>query len=99
MEKVNTLCRQDGHIDRRHAAARLRPSTRGWDETKLLGLAASLEQQSEHPIATPVVQGAKERGIRLSNISTFSQSPVRAYKRVDVVCNFGIHMLDELRPA
>jgi Cu+-exporting ATPase len=41
------------------------------NETELLRLAASLEQGSEHPLASAIVQGAKEKGIALSPVQDF----------------------------
>jgi Cu+-exporting ATPase len=41
-------------------------------ENELLTLAASLEKASEHPLATAIVTGAKERGIALTEVSQFS---------------------------
>ncbi|MFN2507483.1 MAG: HAD-IC family P-type ATPase, partial [Chthoniobacterales bacterium] len=38
---------------------------------ELLSLAASLEQESEHPIAVAIVRGAKERRIRLREVERF----------------------------
>ena len=43
----------------------------GIGEPELLGLTASLEQSSEHPLATAIVQGAKERSVRLSTATNF----------------------------
>ena len=37
------------------------------DEQTLLQLAASLERNSEHPLAAAIVSGASERGVRLTN--------------------------------
>lgn len=42
------------------------------DENELIRLAASLEQESEHPIARAIVAAAKERKIRLSEAHGFS---------------------------
>ena len=42
-----------------------------FDETTLLRLAASLEQASEHPLATAIVQGAKERNVQLAPADDF----------------------------
>ena len=45
------------------------------DETRLLTLAASIESQSEHPIATGVVHAAEEREIRLPQPKGFRAIP------------------------
>ena len=42
-----------------------------FDETELLGLAASLERGSEHPLAEAIVAGAKERGACLVDAADF----------------------------
>ncbi len=44
----------------------------GWDEDIVLGLAASLEQASEHPLAAAIVAGATERGASLSGVAEFA---------------------------
>ncbi|MBY0497556.1 MAG: copper-translocating P-type ATPase [Cyanobacteria bacterium] len=43
----------------------------GWDETRLLRLAASLERGSEHPLAAAIVAGAEERNIQLAGTEQF----------------------------
>jgi Cu+-exporting ATPase len=43
----------------------------GFDETKLLHLAASLELASEHPLAAAIVSGAKDRKIELAKAKAF----------------------------
>jgi Cu+-exporting ATPase len=43
----------------------------GFDEARLLKLAASLERGSEHPLAAAIVEGAKERGVSLSQVEDF----------------------------
>jgi Cu+-exporting ATPase len=43
----------------------------GFDESKLLRLAASLERASEHPLAAAIVTGAKERGVELVKVESF----------------------------
>ncbi|MDD1743560.1 MAG: heavy metal translocating P-type ATPase, partial [Methanomassiliicoccales archaeon] len=44
-------------------------------ETEIIGLASSLEQLSEHPIAKGVVDGARERGLELSKVEGFRAIP------------------------
>ncbi len=43
----------------------------GFDERRLLQLAASLERGSEHPLAAAIVAGAQERGIELMKAQSF----------------------------
>jgi Cu+-exporting ATPase len=43
----------------------------GFDENTLMGLAASLERSSEHPLAAAIVAAARERGLTLQNVTDF----------------------------
>ena len=43
----------------------------GFDANDFLRLAASLEQNSEHPLASAIVQGAKEQGLTLDDVKDF----------------------------
>ncbi|MEQ1952819.1 heavy metal translocating P-type ATPase [Mesorhizobium sp. CN2-181] len=43
----------------------------GLDDDALLGLAAALEQGSEHPLAEAIVEGARERGVAIDKVSAF----------------------------
>jgi Cu+-exporting ATPase len=43
----------------------------GLDEPTFLGLAATLERGSEHPLAEAIVNGAEERGVTLSRAESF----------------------------
>jgi Cu+-exporting ATPase len=43
----------------------------GFDAKKFLRLAASLEQNSEHPLAAAIVQGAKEQKLKLDEVKDF----------------------------
>jgi Cd2+/Zn2+-exporting ATPase len=47
----------------------------GWDEERVLGLAASAERFSEHHMATAIVRGAGERGIPLEEAFAFRALP------------------------
>jgi Cu+-exporting ATPase len=47
----------------------------GADEDEVLALAASLEKQSEHPLAEAIYKEAEENGIGLSDVDTFSAIP------------------------
>ena len=49
----------------------------GIGEGEFLGLAASLERPSEHPLAAAVIQRAEEAGAELSEVSEFTALPGR----------------------
>ena len=72
MEKVDTLI-----VDKTGTLTLGKPRlievvTAGrFDEREVLGLAASLEKGSEHPLAAAIVAGASERGIELSDTTEF----------------------------
>jgi Cu+-exporting ATPase len=76
MEKVDTLV-----IDKTGTLTEGKPKVvaiapaAGFDEAKILQLAASVERGSEHPLATAIVAAAAERKIALMNVTGFD-SPV-----------------------
>ncbi|MDE0583610.1 heavy metal translocating P-type ATPase [Planococcus sp. A6] len=43
----------------------------GYSEEQVLQLAAAIEQNSEHPIATGIVQSAKERNLKIGKVTDF----------------------------
>ena len=54
----------------------------GMDEDELLGLAASLERGSEHPLADALVEGARRRGVEIVEASEFDALTGKGVKGV-----------------
>jgi Cu+-exporting ATPase len=73
MRKVDTLV-----VDKTGTLTEGKPklvtvvTANGWEEQKLLWLAASLERASEHPLAAAIVSGATERGVELTKTEDFA---------------------------
>jgi len=73
MEKIDTLV-----VDKTGTLTEGKPRLvgieveNGFDENQVLGLAASLERASEHPLADAIVAGARERNIELSGTRRFA---------------------------
>ncbi|WP_168203435.1 heavy metal translocating P-type ATPase [Oceanispirochaeta crateris] len=51
------------------------PLAEGWSHKELLALAASLEDNSEHPLAQSVVAAARKEGLKLKKSENFSSFP------------------------
>lgn len=72
LEKVTTLV-----VDKTGTLTEGKPKlvdilpTAGFDAKEFLSLAASLEQNSEHPLAAAIVQGAKDQAIVLAAVKDF----------------------------
>jgi Cu+-exporting ATPase len=72
MEKVDTLL-----VDKTGTLTEGKPKVvavvagTGFDENEALRLAASVERASEHPLALAIVAAARERGLTLSDVSSF----------------------------
>jgi len=72
MEKVDTLV-----VDKTGTLTEGKPkltavvTASGFDEADVLRLAASVERASEHPLADAIVRAARERDIRLADVSGF----------------------------
>jgi Cu+-exporting ATPase len=72
LEKVTTLV-----VDKTGTLTEGKPKlidvlpTGGFDKKEFLRLAASLEQNSEHPLAAAIVRGAKEQGIVFETVKDF----------------------------
>ncbi len=72
LEKVDTLI-----VDKTGTLTEGKPGlsevlpVQGMDPGELLRLAASLEQNSEHPLASAIVRGAKNQGVLLEEVKEF----------------------------
>lgn len=51
----------------------------GLEESEVLGLAASLDQGSEHPLAAAIVTAARQQGLALSNVQISILRPGSAF--------------------
>ena len=67
VDKTGTLTEGKPKFDRAVGVA-------GFDEDELLRLAASLDQGSEHPLATAIVRAARERNLNLNKVEQFDSS-------------------------
>ncbi len=72
LEKITTLVldKTGTLTDGKPKLVDVLPAT-GFEAKEFLGLAASLEQNSEHPLAAAIVAGAKEQGIALAAAKDF----------------------------
>ena len=72
LEKVDTVV-----VDKTGTLTEGRPSVAsviaapGWEEDQILGIAATLERASEHPLAAAILAGANKRGIGFGVIGAF----------------------------
>jgi Cu+-exporting ATPase len=72
MEKVDTLV-----VDKTGTLTLGKPklaqvlTVSGFDEKNFLHMVASLEKSSEHPLASAIVEGARERGIQTASVTDF----------------------------
>ncbi len=85
MRKVDTLV-----VDKTGTLTEGKPKlaavepAQGFDEKKVLHLAASLERGSEHPLAAAIVAGAEARGIALGPVEAFQSATGKGVRgRVD----------------
>lgn len=69
MEKMETMAKLKSLLEEARLIDVL--PTGGFDAKEFLRLAASLEQNSEHPLAAAIVQGAKEQGIVFEAVKDF----------------------------
>jgi Cu+-exporting ATPase len=76
LEKIDTLViDKTGTLTEGKPAVTALVTANGFDEARLLQLAASLERGSEHPLADAIVAAARERELQLSEATEFD-SPI-----------------------
>lgn len=61
-----------GTVTEGHPAVTALHCVPDWDEERLLRFAASIEQGSEHPLASAVIAAAKQRGLELLAVEQFA---------------------------
>jgi Cu+-exporting ATPase len=72
MEKIDTVVvDKTGTLTEGRPALTDRTAVEGFDENELLRLIASVEQNSEHPLAAALTEAAKERNLDLTNAADF----------------------------
>lgn len=72
LEKVTTLVvDKTGTLTVGKPKLALVKTLNGFRETEVLTLAASLERSSEHPLAQAIVEGARERNLKLESVTEF----------------------------
>lgn len=67
LDKTGTITQGRPGLERVHAMP-------GWDAEKVLGASASVERQSEHPVAGAIVRAALDRGLPLDEVRDFRLS-------------------------
>jgi P-type Cu+ transporter len=72
LEKVDTLVvDKTGTLTAGHPELAAVQALEGYTENEVLGLAAALEQASEHPLAAAITAAARSRGLKLSPVEGF----------------------------
>lgn len=83
MEKVDTLI-----IDKTGTLTEGKPklmevvTASGFEQNDVLRLVASLEKSSEHPLASAIIKGAEERGLKLGSVQDFASVTGKGVKGV-----------------
>lgn len=68
LDKTGTITKGEPELTDLHPVG-------AWSEAELLRLAASAERNSEHPLASAIVKGARERGANLADPADFTAIP------------------------
>jgi Cu+-exporting ATPase len=69
LDKTGTVTRGEP------AVGAVMPCADGWTAEQILALAASAEQDSEHPVGAAIVRRAKEQGLPLRPVTSFAAVP------------------------
>jgi Cu+-exporting ATPase len=69
LDKTGTVTRGEPSV------GAIMPCADGWTAEQILALAASAEQDSEHPVGAAIVRRAKEQGIPLRPVTSFAAVP------------------------
>jgi P-type Cu+ transporter len=76
LEKVDTLVLdKTGTITEGRPRVTTIAGTRGWDESTILRVAATLERPSEHPLAGAILAAAKEKEVAPGDLADFHYRP------------------------
>ncbi|PSL44408.1 Cu+-exporting ATPase [Salsuginibacillus halophilus] len=68
LDKTGTITEGEPQVTNVYAVS-------GWNEAALLEITASAEQPSEHPLASAIVQGAKDQHLRVQQPESFTSLP------------------------
>jgi Cu2+-exporting ATPase len=91
MNKVNTLIiDKTGTITEGKPGLRSYKSFKSRGDDEILRLAASLDINSEHPIAEAIVKGAKEKNIELLEVGNFEAIPGKGVRATYMDKNIGL---------
>lgn len=91
MNKVDTLIiDKTGTITEGKPALKLFHSFGNLNETDILRIAASVDANSEHPVAEAIVKGAKEKGIKLQKVEQFEAVTGKGVKGILDGKNIGL---------
>ena len=69
LDKTGTVTRGEPSV------GAIMPCADGWTAEQILAIAASAEQDSEHPVGAAIVRRAKEQGLPLRSVSSFAAVP------------------------
>ncbi len=69
LDKTGTVTRGEPSV------GAILPFAKGWTAEQIIAVAASAEQDSEHPVGEAIVRHAREQGVALRSLQTFAAVP------------------------